>query len=151
MLRESLSAALKEAVKAKQERRVSTLRLILAALKDRDIMARGQGNEIGIDESEILSMLQSMIKQRRESIAMYEKGCRMELAEQEADEIAIIEDFLPKQLDDAEIEAAVKAALEEAGASTIKDMGKVMGLLRERHAGCMDFSKAGAKVKQALA
>lgn len=151
MLREQLNAALKTAMKEKQTVAVSTLRLILAALKDRDIAARSKGVMDGIGEDEILGMLQSMIKQRRESIEMYEKGGRLELAEQEAAEIGIIETFLPKQMSDAEADAAIDAVIAQTGAAGIKDMGKVMGALKAKHAGQMDFAKASATVKQKLA
>lgn len=151
MLRDQLSAALKTAMKEKQTVAVSTLRLILAALKDRDIAARSKGVMDGIGEDEILGMLQSMIKQRRESIEMYEKGGRLELAEQEAAEIGIIEGFLPKQMSEAEASAAIDAVINETGAAGIKDMGKVMGALKAKHAGQMDFAKASATVKQKLA
>ena len=142
---------MKEAMKAKDTRRTQTVRLILAALKDRDIASRGGEGDGCIDDKAIINLLQSMVKQRRESITMYEKGGRLELAEQEADEIAIIETFLPKQMSDEEIEAAVTNTVAEIQAESIKDMGKVMAVLRERHAGCMDFAKAGATAKKVLA
>lgn len=151
LLRERLAESLKEALRAKEAVRVSTLRLILAALKDRDIAARGKGNDDGIGEDEILTMLQSMIKQRRESIAAYEKAGRLELAEREAAEIKVIQDYLPKQMEPEEMEIAIAAVIDELGATTIKDMGKVMAALRERYAGRMDFAKAGPMVKQRLA
>lgn len=150
MLRQRLSDALKDALKSKDQVGVSTIRLILAALKDRDIAARSKGNMDGIGEDEILGLLQGMIKQRQESIGLYEKGGRLELAEQERNEIVVIERFLPKQMSEAEMAAAVREAIEEAGAQSIKDMGKVMAALKSRHAGQMDFSKASALVKQAL-
>ena len=150
MLRNRLNDTLKEAMKAKRDREVQTIRLILAALKDRDIAARGDGNAEGIGEDAILSLLQSMVKQRRESIALYEKGGRLELAQQEAEEIEIIENFLPKQMDEGEVEAAIAEVLEETGAQTIKDMGKVMAALREKYAGRMDFGKASGKIKAKL-
>ena len=150
MLRQQLSDALKTAMLAKDARRVSTVRLILAALKDRDIAARPKGQADGIGEDEIRQMLQSMMKQRRESITMYEQGNRPELAKQEADEIAIIEGFLPRQFSEAEILAAVQAAIAETGATAIKDMGRVMAVLKERHAGQMDFTKASAVTKAQL-
>ena len=137
-------------MRAKDSRTVSTVRLMLAALKDRDIAARGGGNQEGIPESEIQRLLQSMVKQRRESIALYRQGNRPELAQQEEEEIAVIESFLPQQMGDDEIAAAVKAAIAETGAAGIKDMGKVMGVLRERHAGVIDMARAGAVVKQQL-
>ena len=150
MLRERLNADLKAAMKAKEPRAVATIRLILAALKDRDIAARTKGTGEGIDDSEILQMLQTMIKQRRESIGHYEAGGRLELAEQEEREIEIIEGFLPSQLGDDEIEAAVKATIDEIGATGIKDMGRTMAALRERYAGQMDFGKASGVAKSAL-
>lgn len=151
MLRQRLSDALKDALKSKDQVGVSTIRLILAALKDRDIAARSKGNMDGIGEDEILGLLQGMIKQRQESIGLYEKGGRLELAEQEKNEIVVIERFLPKQMSEAEMAAAVREAIKEAGAQSIKDMGKVMAALKSRHAGQMDFSKASALVKQTLA
>jgi uncharacterized protein YqeY len=150
MLREAFTERLKTAMRAKDSRTLSTVRLILAALKDRDIAARGSGNQEGIAESEIQRLLQTMVKQRRESITLYRQGNRPELAQQEEEEIAVIESFLPKQMGDKEIAAAVKAAIAETGAAGIKDMGKVMGVLRERHAGVIDMSRAGAVVKQQL-
>ena len=150
MLRTRLSDALKTAMKGKDAPTVSMLRLIMAALKDRDIAARGNGNKDGISEEEILGLLQSMIKQRRDSIALYEKGGRMELAQQEAEEIAIIEEYLPQQMSDDDIAAAIDAVIEDAGAATLKDMGKVMAGIKEKHAGSMDFSMASAMVKERL-
>ena len=150
MLRTRLSDALKTAMKGKDAPTVSTLRLIMAALKDRDIAARGKGNKDGIPEEEILGLLQSMIKQLRDSIALYEKGGRLELAQQEAEEIAIIEEYLPQQMSDDDIAAAIDAVIEDAGAATLKDMGKVMAGLKEKHAGSMDFSMASAMVKERL-
>jgi len=150
MLRTRISDALKVAMKSKETHVVSTIRLIMAALKDRDIAARPKGNGDGIGDDEILSMLQSMIKQRRESVEMYEKGGRTELAAQEASEIGIIQTFLPEQMDDAALSAAVQEIVKEAGAKTLKDMGRIMGLLKERYAGQMDFSKASTQVKNQL-
>ncbi|CAA7618316.1 GatB/YqeY domain-containing protein [Magnetospirillum sp. UT-4] len=150
MLRQQLNDALKTAMLAKDTRAVSTVRLILAALKDRDIAARGRGVTDGIGEDEILSMLQSMIKQRRESISLYEQGGRLELAQQEADEITIIERFLPKQMSEAETDQAVRDVIAEIGAGGIKDMGRVMAALKERFAGSMDFTKASGMAKKAL-
>jgi len=150
MLREKFKDDLKLAMKARNERATSTLRLIQAALKDRDIAARGRGKMDGIDEAEILSMLQSMIKQRRESIEQFEKGGRPELARQEQEEIAVIEGYLPQQVGDAEAEKAVKDLIAELGAASIKDMGRTMAALKERYAGRMDMTKASALVKQAL-
>ena len=150
MLRTRLNEALKQAMLAKNQRAVSTVRLILAALKDRDIAARSRGVTDGIDEAEILSMLQTMIKQRGESIKLYEQGGRLELAEQEREEITIIEGFLPKQMSDEEVAAAVKTVVDEIGATCIKDMGKVMAELKTRYAGQMDFAKVSGTVKQQL-
>ena len=150
MLRQSFRDRLKEAMKARDSRTVSTVRLILAGLKERDVAARGQGNLDGLSEAEIQRMLQAMIKQRRESIALYQQGNRPDLAEQESEEIAVIESFLPRQLDEDEIEAAAKAAIDETGATTVRDLGKVMALLRERHGGVIDFGHAGAIVRRLL-
>ena len=149
MLRERLNEELKKAMLAKEQRATATLRLILAALKDRDIATRAKGQTDGIGDDEILSMLQTMIKQRRESIEMYRKGGRDELAQREAEEIEVIESFLPEQMDDAATEAAIRQTIESVGASGLKEMGKVMAALREEYAGQMDFAKAG-KVAKAL-
>jgi len=142
---------MKEAMKAKNTRKTQTIRLVLAALKDRDIASRGGEADGCIDDKAIITLMQSMVKQRRESITMYEKGGRLELAEQEAAEIDVIESFLPKQMGDDEIQAAVAEAVKEIEATSIKDMGKVMAVLRDRNAGCMDFAKAGAAAKSILA
>ena len=150
MLRARINNALKVAMKAKEKHTVSTIRLILAALKDRDIAARSKGSNDGIGDDDILSMLQSMIKQRHESAAMYEKGGRMELAQQESSEIAIIQTFLPDQMDAAAVSAAVQETIVDLSANSLKDMGKVMGALKEKYAGQMDFSKASAQVKAKL-
>ena len=150
MLRQAFRDRLTEAMKARDSRTVSTVRLILAGLKERDVAARGQGNLDGLSEAEIQRMLQGMIKQRRESIALYQQGNRPDLAQQESQEIAVIESFLPRQLDDDEIEAAVKAAIDETGAATAKDLGKVMAALRERHGGVIDLGRAGAIVRRLL-
>ena len=150
MLRSELTDALKVGMKAKEGRTVATVRLILAALKDRDIAARGKGNLDGIGDDDIRLMLQSMIKQRRESIALYEKGGRLELAEEEANEIEIIQRFLPTQMEDEEMVAAISAVISEVEARSLKDMGSVMAALKERYAGRMDFAKASATVKQQL-
>ncbi len=150
MLRNAIPEALRAALKNQEKRAVSTVRLIIAALKDRDIAARGKGNTDGIGDDEILQMLQTMVKQRHDSIEMYEKGGRLELAEQEREEISIIEGFLPQQLGDAEIGAAVDQMIAEVGAGGMKDMGNVMGALRDRYAGQMDFGKASALVKEKL-
>ena len=150
MIREQLPNALKSALKDKDARAVSTLRLIMAALKDRDIAARGKDNSEGIGDDEILQMLQTMVKQRRESITMYEKGGRLELAEQEAEEIVIIQRFLPEQLDASATETAVEKTIADLGATGLKDMGGVMGALRDNYAGQMDFGRASGIVKARL-
>ena len=150
MLRDDVSAELKQAMRSKNTVKTATLRLILAAIKDRDIAARTDGVFEGIGEDEILKVLQTMVKQRRESIKMYEQGNRPELAAQEAQEIAIIQSFLPEQMDDQEIEAAVTAVIKEIEANSLKDMGTSMGLLRERYSGRMDFGKASAILKSLL-
>jgi uncharacterized protein YqeY len=150
MLREGFTERLRAAMRAKDTRTLSTVRLVIAGLKDRDIAARGAGNADGIADPEILRMLQGMVKQRRESIALYRQGNRPELAQQEAEEIAVIESFLPRQMSDDEIAAAAKAAIADTGAAGPKDMGRVMAALRERHAGVIDLARAGAAVKQLL-
>ena len=150
MIRPRLNDALKAAMKAKEELSVSTLRLILAALKDRDIAARSKGKTDGIPDEEVLGLLQSMIKQRRESIAAYEKGGRMDLAQKEAGEIAIIVGFLPKQMSEAEMAKAIDSVIEAVAAASLKDMGKAMAALKQQFAGQMDFAKASALVKQRL-
>jgi uncharacterized protein YqeY len=150
MLRDRLSETLKTALKAKETRTVATVRLILAAMKDRDIAARGKGNQDGIDEEGVLSLLQSMIKQRRDSIKLYEKGGRLELAQQEDEEIFIIETFLPAQLSDEDLAQAVSDAIAELGACTLKDMGKTMAALKSKYSGQMDSSKASALIKAQL-
>ena len=150
MLRARIGEALKTAMKGKNPVAVSTLRLILTAVKDRDIAARSKGNDDGISDADILQVLQTMIRQRHESIALYKQGGRQELADQEAKEIEVIESFLPRQLDEAEMAAAIAAAIEETGAGSIKDMGKAMGALRDRYAGQMDFGRASALLKAQL-
>ncbi|MFD2235606.1 GatB/YqeY domain-containing protein [Phaeospirillum tilakii] len=150
MLRGQLNDALKTAMLGKDTRTVATVRLILAALKDRDIAARPRGLSDGIPDEEILQMLQSMIKQRRESIVLYEQGGRLELAEQEAEEITVIERFLPRQMTADEVEAAIGSVIADLGATGIKDMGRIMAALKERYAGRMDFARASAAVKARL-
>ncbi len=150
ILRDRIKAELKEAMKARERRKTATLRLISAALKDRDIAARTKGVQDGIDETQIMGMLQTMVKQREESIDHYEQGGRLELAEQEREEIAIINDFLPPRLDEAAMEAAIGSVIDELGAASIKDMGRTMAELRQRYAGQMDFGKASALVKSRL-
>ncbi len=150
MLRDRLGDALKTAMKAQDKRKTSTLRLILAALKDRDIAARTSGHSDGVDDDEILQLLTKMVRQRRESIKLYEEGGRVDLAEREAEEIEIVEDFLPRQLDDAETEEAIREIIEEVGATGLKDMGRTMAALKSRYAGRMDFAKSGAAVRKKL-
>ena len=151
MLREKLTEAMKEAMRAKDQAALGTIRLILAKLKDVDIAARTEASREGVADDKILSMMQSMIKQRNESIALYEKGGRADLAEKEKAEIAVIERFLPQQMDEAAVEAAVREAIAAAGATSVKDMGGVMAALKGKYAGQMDFAKASAAVKKALA
>lgn len=149
-LRTRLTEALKEAMRARNPRVVSTVRMVLATLKDRDIAARPQGNATGIDDAQIITMLKGMIKQRQELIVLYRQGDREELATQEAEEIAIIEGFMPKQMDEAETEAAIRAVIAEIGAASLKDMGRCMAELRARFAETMDFARASAAVKRLL-
>ncbi len=150
MLRAQLSDHLKQAMKAKEAVAVSTIRLILTAVKDRDISARGKGDVEGIDDQEILMVLQTMIRQREEAIALYENGGREALAKREAEEIDVIRTFLPRQLEEGELTQAVRSVLEEIGAVGLKDMGRTMAVLKERYTGRMDFTKASAVVKAAL-
>ncbi|MEH3146222.1 MAG: GatB/YqeY domain-containing protein [Methylobacterium frigidaeris] len=150
MLRERLTAEMKEAMKAGDKAKLATVRLIQAALKDKDIEARGLGREPSSEE-EILSLLQKMIKQRNESAAVYEQGGRPELAAAETAEAAIIASFLPRQMDEDETRAAIQAAIAETGASSPKDMGKVIAALKAAHAGKMDFARASGLVKGLLA
>ncbi len=149
-MREKIQTAIKKAMKNGDAKALGTLRLIAAGLKDRDIAARGQGNSDGISHEDILAMLQTMIKQRQESIKMYRAGDREELAQSEESEIEIIKIFLPKQMDAGEIEAAITEAVEKTEAKSIKDMGKVMGHLKENYAGRMDFAAAAAAIKARL-
>lgn len=149
-MRHRLSAALKDAMKAKDQTRLSTLRLINAAIKDRDIALRTVEGSEGTDDDEILAILAKMVKQRQESVRAYEEGGRLELAEGERAEMAIIREFMPKQLDEAETQAAIKEAIAKTGADSIRDMGKVMGHLKSAYSGQLDFSKVGGMVKAAL-
>ena len=149
-LRDRLSVSLKEAMKAKDATRLLTLRLINAAIKDRDIDARSAGNELGVPEEALLSILSKMVKQRQESARAYEEGGRLELAEQELLEITIVEEFLPRQLSANETEKAIASAISECGASSIRDMGKVMGILKVKYTGQIDFGKVGGEVKSQL-
>ena len=149
-MQERFTEALKEAVKSQDKVRVSTLRLITAAVKDRDIAARSADSGDGVTDEQILEILAKMVKQRQEASATYEEAGRLELAEQERAEIIIIEEFLPQQLSEEEIGAAVAAAIAELNADSLKDMGKVMGCLKGKYAGQMDFGKASALVKEKL-
>jgi uncharacterized protein YqeY len=149
-MRDRISAALKEAMLAKDKLRTSTVRLMLAAIKDRDIALRSEDGADGLDDAGIRALLAKMVKQREESAATYETAGRMELAETERAEIGVIKDFLPRQLSADEVEAAIKKALAETRASSIRDMGKVMGVLKSQYAGQMDFGAAGGRVKAAL-
>ncbi|MCF1708499.1 GatB/YqeY domain-containing protein [Tabrizicola sp. J26] len=150
-MRDRLQTALKEAMKAREAERLSALRLINAAIKDRDIAARGEGHEDGISDAEILAVLGKMVKQRQESARIYEEGGRIELAEKELNEIKVIEEFLPRQLTAAEVETAIATAISESGATSIRDMGKVMAVLKAKYTGQMDFGAVGASLKQRLA
>lgn len=149
-MRNRVGDALKTAMKAKDTERLSTLRLINAAIKDRDIALRGEGREDGVQDDEVLQILGKMVKQRLESARAYEEGGRLELAEKERSEIGVIEDFLPRQLDDEEVQKAVDAAIRSAGAESIRDMGKVMGALKSKFTGQMDFGRVGPMVKDRL-
>jgi uncharacterized protein len=150
MLREKINDGVKDAMKSQDKLRLSTLRLVNAAIKNADIEARGAGKD-ALDDGALLALMQKMIKQREESVALYEKGGRKELADQERGEIAVIQTFLPQQMSDAEMKTAIAAAINDTGAASMKDMGKVIGVLRGKYAGQMDFGKASALVKSALA
>ncbi len=150
MLRDDVNNALKQAMKAGDKRRVSTLRLVNSALKNAEIEARGHGKG-PLSDDELLGLLQKMIKQRQESIELYEMGGRAELAAQEREEIEIVAAYLPQQMSEAETRAAIEAAVGETGAAGLKDMGKVMAALKARHAGKMDFAHASGMVKARLA
>ncbi len=150
MLREKIKTELVAAMKAKDEAKTSVLRLINSSIKDKDIAARPSGKTDGITDDEILQLLQSMIKQRKESIELYEKGNRADLVSKEKAEIEVISSFLPAQMNDEEIEAAIKQIISQTGATSMKDMGKVMGSLRSQYAGQMDFGKASSLIKGLL-
>ncbi len=150
MIRETLKKELIEALKEKNETKTATIRLINAAIKDKDIEARPKGNMDGIDETAILSLLQSMIKQRKESIEMYKKGNREDLVQKEQAEIDIIQTFLPKQMSEDDMKKAIQETITEVAASSVKDMGKVMGALKQKYAGKMDFSQASQVIKTLL-
>jgi uncharacterized protein YqeY len=149
-LRDRLQAALKDAMRAKEVERLSTLRLINAAIKDREIALRSEGGEGTVSEADITAILSKMVKQRQESARVYEEGGRLELAEKELNEIKVIEEFLPRQLQGDEVDAAITAAIAEAGATSIRDMGKVMAVLKGKFTGQMDFGAVGPRVKDML-
>ena len=150
-MRERVTVALKEAMKSKEADRLSTLRLINAAIKDKDIALRGTADEeSGVGDADVLAIMGRMVKQRQESARAYEEGGRLELAEKELSEIKVIEDFLPKQLTEEEADRAADAAISEVGADSIRDMGKVMAILKAKYTGRMDFGKAGPLVKSKL-
>jgi uncharacterized protein YqeY len=149
VLRDNINTAVKDAMKARDERQVATLRMMNAAIKNADIEARGQGKE-PLNEADLMSLFQKMIKQRQESAELYDKGGRPELAAAERAEIAIIQTYLPKQMSDAEAGSAISAMLQEINAETMKDMGRAMAALKERFAGKMDFGKASGKIKELL-
>ena len=149
-LRASIMAATKQAMKDKAANRLSTLRLISAAIKDRDIAARAEGNDEGVGDDELLAILGKMTRQRSESAKTYEEAGRIDLAERELEEIAVIEEFLPRQLDEDEVNTAIDAAITTVGAASIRDMGKVMGELKSKYTGQTDFGSVGAKVKAKL-
>lgn len=149
-LREEINGSMKQAMRNRAADRLSTLRLIMAAIKDRDIAARGDGADEGVGDDEVLAILSKMVKQRQESARTYEEGGRLDLAERELNEIKVIEEYLPKQLDDSEIKAAIDAAISDIGASSIRDMGKIMGALKAKYTGQMDFGKVGPMVKDHL-
>ncbi len=149
-LRDRISDGLKDAMKSKDTAKLSTLRLINAAIKDKDIALRGEGEDRTVTDAEVLVILGKMVKQRHESARAYEEGGRLDLSERELDEVTVIEDYLPRQLDDAEVAEAVSQAVEETGAETIRDMGRVMGVLKTRYTGQMDFGKVGPMIKDRL-
>lgn len=149
-LRNRITSSIKQAMRDKDAARLSTLRLINAAIKDRDIAVRGDGNEDGVSEDEVLAILGKMSKQRKESATTYEEGGRLDLAERELAEIKVIEEFLPRKLSDEEVAKAVDAAVAETGATSIRDMGKVMGALKAKYTGQMDFGAVGPMVKERL-
>ena len=150
MIRKRLMEAQKEAMREREAKRLSTLRLVNAAIKDRDIAARSTDGADGVSDADIMGILAKMIKQRQDSSKMFEEAGRIELAEGERAEIKVIEEFLPKQLSESEVQAAIEAVVTEVGASSIRDMGKIMGVLKSKYTGQMDFGKVGAAVKAAL-
>ena len=149
-MRDEINAALKQAMKDKNSNRLSTLRLISAAIKDRDIAARSDGNDARVSDEDVLAILVKMVKQRQESARVYEEGNRLDLSERELSEIVIIEEFLPRQLSAEKTEAVIAQAISDTGAESIRDMGKDMGILKSKYTGQIDFGAAGALVKAAL-
>lgn len=149
-LRDQINDSLKEAMKSGDKRRVSTLRLVNSAIKDRDIQNRTSGPDAGVTDAQIVEVLAKMVKQRQESLEIYEKAGRDELATQEREEIQIIQGYMPKQLSDEEVKSVIAAVIKDVGAATVKDMGKVMGALKAKYSGQMDFAKAGAVIKGLL-
>lgn len=149
MLRDKFNSAMKEAMRSKDRRRLATIRLIMAAVKDRDISVRTESDS-KVGDPEIIEILSKMVKQRNDSIVAYDNAGRTELAQQERDEIKIIQEFLPRQFDESEIEAAVKGAIEQTSASGLKDIGRIMALLKSEYSGQMDFAKASAMAKDLL-
>ncbi|MEM5476873.1 GatB/YqeY domain-containing protein [Pacificibacter sp. AS14] len=150
-MRTRLSTALKTAMKEKDAARLSTLRLISAAIKDRDIALRGEGNDAGVSDADVLGILEKMVKQRKESARAFDEGGRVEMAEKERAEIIVIGDFLPRQLGDDEVSKAIDDAISASGAESIRDMGKVMGALKSKYTGQIDFGAVGPRVKEKLA
>ncbi|QIE46566.1 GatB/YqeY domain-containing protein [Pseudohalocynthiibacter aestuariivivens] len=149
-LRDRVNTAMKQAMRDKDAGRLATLRLINAAIKDQDIAARGSGSDDGVGDAEVLAILGKMTKQRQESVRAYEEGGRIDLAERERAEVAVIEEFLPRQLNEDEVSDAVDKAISETGATSIRDMGKVMGLLKQNYTGQIDFGAVGPRVKDRL-
>ena len=149
-IKSKINAGLKQAMRDKDAPRLATLRLIMAAIKDREIANRGEGSDEALSDGDVTAILAKMVKQRQESARTYEEGGRLDLAERELNEITVIEDFLPRKLNDDEVQAAISAAMAEVGASSIRDMGKVMGALKSAHAGQMDFGSVGPMVKDRL-
>lgn len=148
--RAKINIALKEAMKEKDQRRLSTLRLVNAAIKDREIALRGTSEDHAIDDKDVMQIIGKMVKQRHESARAYEEGGRLELAEQELDEVKVLEHFLPRQLTEAEVSAAIEAAVTKLNAGSIRDMGRVMGELKAKYTGRMDFTTVGGRVKERL-
>ena len=149
-MRSRITGGLKDAMKSKDVARLSTLRLINAAIKDREIAMRGENEEAGVTDADVLAILGKMVKQRHESARAYEEGGRLDLAERERAEVEVLEEFLPKQLDEDEVQAAIAAAIAETEAASIRDMGRVMAALKAKYAGQMDFGRVGPMVKDKL-